>query len=55
MEVQLAELSIAKKFGVESMPTMVFYAGERGEVSRVVGVKDKDFLIKEINDAKNVE
>ena len=47
--------SIAKKFGVESMPTMVFYAGERGEVSRVVGVKDKDFLIKEINDAKNVE
>ena len=47
--------SIAKKFGVESMPTMVFYAGKRGEVNRIVGVKDKDYLIKEINSAKNVE
>ena len=47
--------SITKKFGVESMPTMVFYAGERGEINRIVGVKDKDYLIKEINSAKNVE
>ena len=43
--------SISEKFNVESMPTMVFCA-DGNEVSRIVGVKDKDSIINEIMNVK---
>ena len=43
--------SISEKFSVESMPTMVLCANGN-EVSRIVGVKDKDSIINEIMNVK---
>ena len=43
---------IAEKFKIESMPTMVLYhkdfPRDNGELERIVGVKDKEFLKQRI-------
>ena len=43
---------IAKKFKIASMPTMVLYhqnfPHDNGELERIVGVKDKEFLKQRI-------
>lgn len=39
--------SLAQKFGVRSIPTMILFKNGK-EVNRYVGIKSKDFLLKEI-------
>jgi thioredoxin 1 len=43
---------IASQFGVSSIPTMIMFKNGR-EINRFVGVKSKDFLVKEINKVPN--
>jgi thioredoxin 1 len=38
----------AGKFGIRSIPTMILFQNGR-EVKRIVGVKSKDFIIKELD------
>jgi len=40
--------STASKFGVRSIPTMILFKNGK-EVNRFVGVKQKDFLLKQLN------
>lgn len=40
--------SIAAKYNVRSIPTMIIFKGGK-EVDRIVGVKSKEFLLKQIN------
>jgi thioredoxin 1 len=39
---------IASKFNIRSIPTMVLFKDGK-EINRFVGIKSKDFLLKEIN------
>lgn len=39
---------IASKYGVRSIPTMILFKNGK-EIDRFVGVKQKDFLLKQIN------
>jgi thioredoxin 1 len=43
--------SLAQKFQVRNIPTMILFKNGK-EFNRFVGIKSKDFLIKEINNAK---
>jgi thioredoxin 1 len=43
--------SLAGKYRVQSIPTMILFRNGR-EVSRFVGVKSKDFLLKQINNTR---
>ena len=43
---------IASQFGVSSIPTMIMFKNGR-EINRFVGVKSKDFLVKEITKVPN--
>jgi thioredoxin 1 len=43
--------SIAAKYNVRSIPTMIIFKGGK-EVDRIVGVKTKDYLMKQINKVK---
>ncbi len=40
--------SIAQQFNVRSIPTLILFKNGK-EVKRFVGIKQKDFLLKEIN------
>jgi thioredoxin 1 len=40
--------SLARKFNVRSIPTLILFNNGR-EVSRFVGIKDKEFLLQQIN------
>lgn len=40
--------SMAQKFNVRSIPTLILFKNGK-EVKRFVGIKQKDFLLKEIN------
>ena len=40
--------TIASQYGVSSIPTMIMFNNGR-EIKRYIGVKPKDFLVKEIN------
>jgi thioredoxin 1 len=40
--------SIAQKHGVRSIPTMIIFRNGK-EIDRIVGVKQKDFLLNKIN------
>ena len=42
--------SMAQKFNVRSIPTLILFKNGK-EVKRFVGFKQKDFLLKEINNA----
>lgn len=42
--------TIASKYGVRSIPTMILFKNGK-EINRFVGVKQKDFLLKEISKA----
>jgi thioredoxin 1 len=42
---------LAGKYRVQSIPTMILFRNGR-EVSRFVGVKSKDFLLKQINNTR---
>ncbi|MTK53036.1 MAG: thioredoxin [Paludibacter sp.] len=43
--------SIAQKYNVRSIPTTILFKDGK-EINRFVGVKSKDFLLKEINKAR---
>lgn len=43
--------SMAQKFNVRSIPTLILFKNGK-EVKRFVGIKQKDFLLKEIQGAK---
>ncbi|GAT62689.1 thioredoxin 1 [Paludibacter jiangxiensis] len=43
--------SIAQKYNVRSIPTTILFKDGK-EINRFVGIKSKDFLLKEINKAK---
>jgi len=43
--------SIAQKYNVRSIPTTILFKDGK-EIKRFVGIKSKDFLLKEINKAK---
>jgi len=43
--------SIAAKYNVRSIPTMIIFKGGK-EVDRIVGVKSKEYLLKQINKVK---
>jgi thioredoxin 1 len=40
--------SVSQKFGIRGIPTIVVFSDGK-EVDRIVGVKPKDFLIKQVN------
>jgi thioredoxin 1 len=44
--------SLASKFSVRSIPTLVLLKNGK-EIDRFVGIKPKDFLLKQINKANN--
>ncbi|HBB01268.1 MAG TPA: thioredoxin [Porphyromonadaceae bacterium] len=43
---------LAQKYNIRSIPTMVLFKNGK-EIDRFVGIKQKDFLIKEIHKASN--
>jgi thioredoxin 1 len=43
-----AQKATAAKFGIRTIPTMILFQNGR-EVKRIVGVKPKDFLLKELD------
>jgi len=47
LDVELNQI-IAAKYNIRNIPTMVLYSDGK-EVSRFVGAKSKDFLLKQIN------
>jgi thioredoxin 1 len=46
-----ANRSSSAKYGVRSIPTLILFKNGK-EINRFVGVKTKDFLVKEINKVK---
>jgi thioredoxin len=44
--------SVAAKYNIRNIPTMLLFSNGK-EINRIVGAKTKDFLLKEINKAKD--
>jgi thioredoxin 1 len=50
VNVEIAK-AISSKYGIRSIPTMILFKDGK-EINRFVGIKSKDFLIREINAVK---
>ncbi|MEI6568331.1 MAG: thioredoxin [Verrucomicrobiota bacterium] len=50
VNVEIAKI-ISSKYNIRSIPTMILFKDGK-EINRFVGIKSKDFLIKEINAVK---